>query len=143
MIKVEHSVVINRPVPEVFAFVTDPANNAKWQEGLVESRIVSPGAMDVGSQITDVRKFLGRDMESKLEVTVFEPNKRFVQKVISGPIPFEIIQTFDPSVNGTKLTVLTQGEPGGFFKMAAGVVQKQLESQLQGDVERLRNVLDG
>ena len=75
--------------------------------------------MGVGAQVADVRKFLGHGMESKLEVTVFEPNKRFVQKVISGPIPFEIIQTFDPSVNGTKLTLLAQGEPGGFFKLAA------------------------
>ncbi len=143
MIKVEHSIVIDRPVSEVFAFVTDPANNAKWQEGLVESRMVSSTAMGVGAHVTDIRKFLGRDMESKLEVTVFEPNKRFVQKVVSGPIPFEIIQTFDPSVNGPKLTVLTQGEPGGFFKLAAGMVQKQLESQLQGDVERLKKVLEG
>jgi len=31
VIKVEHSIVINRPVPEVFAFVTGPANNTKWQ----------------------------------------------------------------------------------------------------------------
>jgi hypothetical protein len=76
-------------------------------------------------------------------VTVFEPNKRFMQKVISGPIPFEIIETFDPDVNGTKLTVLTHGEPGGFFKLAAGMVQKQLESQLQSDIERLKNVLEG
>jgi len=142
MIKVEHSIVINRPVPEVFAFVTDPANNTKWQDGLIESRMTSSGPMEVGAQVTDVRKFLGSDMESKLEVTVFEPNKRFVQKVISGPIQFEIIQTFDPSVNGTKLTILTQGEPGGFFKLAAGMVQKQLGSQLQGDAERLKKVLE-
>ena len=99
--------------------------------------------MDVGAQVTDVRKFLGRDMESKLEVTVFGPNKRFVQKVISGPIPFEIIQTFGHSVDGTKLTILTQGEPGGFFKLAGGMVQKQLESQRQGDAERLKKVLEG
>jgi hypothetical protein len=85
MIKVEHSIVINRTVPEVFAFVTDPANNTKWQDGLVESRMASSGMMGVGAQVTDVRKFLGRDMESNLEVTVFEPTKRFVQKVISGP----------------------------------------------------------
>ena len=96
--------------------------------------------MEVGTQITDLRKFLGRNMDSKLEVTVFEPNKRFVQKVISGPIPFEIIQTFDPSVNGTKLTVLTQGEHGGFFKLTAGMFQKQLEGQIQGDAERLKKV---
>ena len=142
MIKVEHSIVINRPVPEVFSFVTDPANNIKWQDGPIESRMTSSGPMEVGAQVTDVRKFLGSDMESKLEVTVFEPNKRFVQKVISGPIQFEIIQTFDPSVNGTKLTILTQGEPGGFFKLAAGMVQKQLGSQLQGDAERLKKVLE-
>ena len=142
MIKVEHSVVINRPVPEVFAFVTDPANNTKWQEGLVESRMASSGAMEVGAQVTDVRKFLGRDMESKLEVLVYEPNKRYMQKVISGPIPFESIQTFDPDVNGTKLTTIIHGEPGGFFKLAEGPVQKQLESQLQGDAERLKNVLE-
>ena len=137
MIKVEHSIVINRPVPEVFAFVTDPANNTKWQDGLIESRMASSSAMEVGAQVTDVRKFLSRDLESKLEVLVYEPNKRYMLKIISGPIPSEIIQTFDPDVNGTKLTTLIHGEPGGFFKLAAGMVQKQLESQLQGDAERL------
>lgn len=142
MIKVEHSIVIDRPVSEVFAFVTNPANNAKWQDGLVESRMASSEPMGVGAEVIDVRKFLGRDMESKLEVTVFEPNKRFMQKVISGPIPFEIIQTFDPSVNGTKLTMLAHGEPGGFFKLASGMVQKQLENQIQGDAQRLKKVLE-
>ena len=142
LIKVEHSIVINRPVPEVFAFVTDPVNNTKWQEGLVESRMASSSAMEVGAQVTDVRKFLGRDMESKLEVLVYEPNKRYMLKIISGPIPPEIIQTFDPDVNGTKLTTLIHGEPGGFFKLAAGTAQKQLESQIQGDQKRLKKVLE-
>lgn len=143
MIKVEHSVIIKRPVSEVFAFVADPLNNAKWQDGVVESRLDSSGPMGVGSHVVDVRKFLGRDMESKLEVVVFEPNKRIMQKVVSGPMQFELIQTFDPDVDGTRLTVLAHGEPGGFFKLASGIVQKQLESQLQGDAERLKNVLEG
>ena len=30
MISMEHSVVINRPVEEVFAFVADQANEPKW-----------------------------------------------------------------------------------------------------------------
>ena len=142
MVKVEVSTVINRPVGEVFDFVTNPVNNPKWQDGLVESRLASSDPMGVGAQIIDVRKFLGRDMESKLEVTVFESNKMFVQKVISGPLPFEIIQTFEPSINGTKLTVLAQGEPGGFFKLAEGLVQKQLQNQLEGDAERLKKALE-
>jgi uncharacterized protein YndB with AHSA1/START domain len=143
MVKVELSVIINRPVAEVFAFVTDPANNAKWQDGLVESRLVSSGSVGVGAQITDVRKFIGRDMDSKLEVTAFEPNKKFGEKVISGPLKFEIIETFEPSGDGTKVSLLAQGEPGGFFKLAEGMVQKQLQGQLEGDAQRLKKVLEG
>ncbi len=142
MVKVELSKIVNRPVEEVFSFVTDPANNPRWQEGLVESRMTSSGPMGVGTQMTDVRKFLGRDMNSKLEVTAFEPNKKFVEKVVSGPLPFEISMTFEPSGNGTKINVLAQGEPGGFFKLAEGMVQKQLQSQLEGDAERLKRALE-
>ena len=143
MIKVELSVVINRPVADVFDFATNPANNAKWQEGLVESRLVSSGPIGVGAQITDVRKFLGRDMDSKLEVTAFEPNKTFAEKIISGPLKFEITQTFEPSGDGTKVSLVAQGEPGGFFKLAEGLVQKQLQGQLEGDSQRLKKVLEG
>ena len=48
MIKVESSVMIDRPVQEVFAFVTDPSNKAKRQEGLIESRLESPGPVGQG-----------------------------------------------------------------------------------------------
>lgn len=143
MIKVEHSIIIDRPVAEVFAFVTDPANNPQWQEGVTESRLESSGPMQAGAHIVDVRKFLGRDMESRLEVKIFELNKRFVQEVVTGPIAFEIIQTFEPAVSGTRLTILAQGEPGGFFKLASGMVQKQLESQIRGDAERLKTAIEG
>ena len=143
MVKVESSKTINRPVEEVFAFVTDPANNARWQDGLVESRMTSSGPMGVGAQVTDVRKFLGRDMDSKLEVTAFEPNKKFAQKVVKGPLPFEIILTLEPAGGGTRVNLVAQGEPGGFFKLAEGMVQKQLQNQLEGDAERLKKALEG
>jgi uncharacterized protein YndB with AHSA1/START domain len=143
MVKVEYSIVINRPVAEVFTYVTDPANNAKWQEGLVESRQASSGPMGLGAQVVDVRKFLGRDMDSKLEVTASEPNKKFSEKVNSGPLKFEITNTFEASGSGTKLTVSLQGEPGGFFKLAEGMVEKQLRSQFEGDAGRLKKVLEG
>jgi hypothetical protein len=142
MVKVELSVFVKRPVEEVFAYVTNPANNAKWQEGLVESRLESAGPIGVGAKITDVRKFLGRDMDSKLEVTAFELNKKFVEKVVSGPLQFEITEIFEPSVDGTKVSLLAKGEPGGFFKLAEGMVQKQLQTQLEGDAQRLKKILE-
>jgi uncharacterized membrane protein len=143
MIKVEASVVILKPIEEVFAYSNDPANNKNWQEGLVESRITSSGPIGVGTQMTDVRKFLGQKMDSKLEVTAYEPNKRTSLKTLSGPVRFEITQTYEPAEGGTRLTMIGEGEPGGVFKLAEGAVKKQFETQLQGDLERLKKVMEG
>ena len=38
MIEFRKSVVIDRPVGEVFAFLSDSTNETQWQSGLVESR---------------------------------------------------------------------------------------------------------
>jgi hypothetical protein len=143
MIKVELSIDIERPVAEVFAFVTNPANDAKWQEGVIESRMVSPGPMGVGSKLKDARKFLGLKLESELEVTEYAPNKVFGLKVSSGPMQFEIKQSFEAVGGGTRIALVAEGEPAGVFKLAGGAFKKQLEGQLTADSERLKKVLEG
>lgn len=55
MVKIEHSVVINRPVAEVFAYVTRPENTPRWQSGMLASQQISDGAMGVGTIFTEVR----------------------------------------------------------------------------------------
>ena len=143
MIKVEMSIEVKRPVAEVFAFVTNPANDVKWQEGLIEARLVSEGPMGVGSKLHDARKFLGLKMESDLEVTGYVPNKLFSLKVASGPMQFEIKQTFEAVGGGTRIALVAEGEPAGVFKLAGGAFKKQLEGQLKGDSERLKKALEG
>lgn len=142
MIKVENSVVINRPVADVFAYACDPANEPRWQDGVEDARISSGGALAVGAEISETRKFLGREMVSKLTVTAFETNKKFAGKVTDGPVPFEVTETFEAVDGGTKVTVQIQGEPGGFFKLAGGMVQKQLETQTAADFEKLKKILE-
>jgi hypothetical protein len=143
MIKVEHSVVISRPVSEVLAFVTDPANETKWQEGVVSASVTSAGGLGVGSEAAETRKFMGRDMVSKLKVTVYEANKKFVFKVADGPVPFEMSQTYESTGDGTKISIVIEGEPGGFFKLAEGMVKKQLGTQIVADFERAKKILEG
>ena len=143
MMNVEASTIINRPVADVFAFFTEPANNPKWEEGLIECRLDSPAPMRLGAQIVEVRKFLGQRMESKLEVTAFEPNEKYAVKVVSGPMRFEMSAIFEAVGDGTKVSTSGQGEPGGLFKLAEGLVKKQLQSQIEGDMRRLKKVLEG
>ncbi len=49
MIKIEHSVVINRDLEDVFKFLITPENNPIWQSGITKSRKTSDGPIRVGS----------------------------------------------------------------------------------------------
>ena len=142
MIKIDFSVVVNRPPAAVFEYLTDPANLPQWQSGVTEARLVSDGPMGVGSRMTDVRSMLGRKMESTVEVTEYEPPKLFSLKSITGPVQFQVRHTLEPSDGGTKLTFAGQGEPGGFFKLAEPVVARTVERRFKADLETLKDMLE-
>ena len=141
MIKVEKSVTINKPVEAVFAFVCNHENTTKWQGG-VEAIIPEGPANVVGSKYTEVRKFMGQEMRSTLEITAFVENARWAAKVLKGPVPYEVTATFEPAGGGTRMTMQVEGEPKGFFKIAEGMLGGQLGKSLEEDGERLKKILE-
>lgn len=141
MIQVEKSVVINKPVAEVFQYVSNGATAPKWQGG-VEAIIPEGPPNVVGSKYTEVRKFMGQEMKSTLEITAFEQNARWAAKVLKGPVPYQVTVTFEPSAGGTKMTTRVEGEPTGFFKVAEGMFRGQLEKSLEEDGQRLKGILE-
>jgi len=141
MIQVEKSVVINKPVADVFGFVANSDNTTKWQGG-VEAVLPEGPPNVVGSRYTEVRRFMGQEMKSTMEITGFEQNARWAARVIKGPVPFEVSATFEDSGGGTKMTTRVEGEPKGFFKVAEGMLKGQLEKSLQEDGQRLKGILE-
>jgi uncharacterized protein YndB with AHSA1/START domain len=142
MKRIEVSVVIDRPVEEVFAYVTDPANDTKWQSALLESGMASEGPMGVGAKVREVRKLAGQRLESIAEVTAYEPNAKMAIKSTSGPVQWEASYTFEPKDDGTKLTIAGQAEAGSFFKLAEGLVARQFEKGMQTAVVALKDLLE-
>lgn len=142
MLKIEHSLVINRPVEEVFEFMTDPEKTPQYESGLLESGLTSEGPVGVGTTYREVRQFLGKRMESINEVTEYEPNSKFGFKTSSGPIPVEGNVTFESVEGGTRVSVIGQGEAGGFFKLAESIVGRMARRQLVADYANLKDLLE-
>jgi uncharacterized protein YndB with AHSA1/START domain len=142
MIKVERSVTINKPVEEVYAFFSNPENASEWQGGVESTEYHGPPE-EVGTQYTEVRKFMGREMKTTLEITALEENKKYAAKTLSGPVPYDVTITFEAVPGGTEMTTVVEGEPGGFFKLAEGAVTKQLGNNLEENNERLKSILEG
>jgi uncharacterized membrane protein len=142
MARAEHSVVIEQPPDKVFAYLSDLGNLPKWQASALEATQEPPGAMAAGTRIRELRKFLGKRMESVMEVTVYEPGQEFSLKVVSGPIPFHVRQTFESLGAGTKIDVVIEGEPGGFFKLAEPLVVRAVGRELANNLETLKDILE-
>jgi len=140
MIKVENSVTINRPLEVVFQYVTDADSSAKWQNGV--EAVEYEGEQKVGSQYTEVRKFMGREMRTTLEITAMETNQLWAAKTLSGPVPYHVHVTFEAVPEGAKMTTVVEAEPKGFFKLAESAVKKQLENSMEEDNQTLKALLE-
>jgi uncharacterized protein YndB with AHSA1/START domain len=142
MARAEHSIVIERPPSDVFAYLSDPSKLPEWQASAMEARQETPEPMAAGTRVREVRKFLGKRMESVIEVTAHEPGRELSLKVVSGPLPFHVRQLLEPVEGGTRIDVVIEGEPGGFFKLAEPLVVRAVERELANNLATLKDVLE-
>jgi len=137
-VRFDLEVTIARPVAAVFAYVTDVRNLPEWQDSAIEAEWIEPQR-----RFRERRSFLGRTAETELEVTAFEPERRFDVKAVKGPVKFEIHHSFAADDGGTLLRVSAEAKTGGALRFAAAVAKSQVERQFRSDLDRLKRVLEG
>ncbi|HZR39796.1 MAG TPA: SRPBCC family protein [Ktedonobacteraceae bacterium] len=139
--KAEVVATIRRTPAEVFTYITDLGNAPRWAP-VREMRQLTEGPVGIGSQIVQIITFMGQSFESKTEVTGYDPPEVFAFKSTSGPMPFEQLFTLSPIEEGTQLSVVLEGEPGGFFKLAKPLIASATQKQLQEQVDKLKQLLE-
>jgi uncharacterized protein YndB with AHSA1/START domain len=142
MTKVESSVLIDRPIEEVFAYATDTNNLAQWAGPVVDSKITSEGPVGVGTTSSRTTQFLGRHVESIYEITEYEPNSRYADKTTSGPVPMTSRILLEQVGGRTKVTIQGELEAAGFFKLAEPLVARMAKRQVETDAQTLKDLLE-
>lgn len=142
MLRIDKSVVINRPVEEVFAFVSPGENWSQWATELVETRKTSEGPMDVGTTYVHVAQMLGRRIENGYEVTEYEPNRKVSMKATSGSIPADVALTFEPAEGGTRVVLGVEADAGGVFKLAEPLLARIMSRQQDANFANLKDLME-
>jgi uncharacterized membrane protein len=142
MLKIETSIVINRPLEEVFAFTTNYENQPKWQSRLIEAKKTSEGPIGVGTTWRLVGKFLGQLIETETECIEYDLNRTYAAKSISGPYPIVGRQTYERVEGGTRLNVILEAQPGGFFKLAEPLLVSLIKRQSETDFASLKDLME-
>jgi uncharacterized membrane protein len=143
MIREEGNVVIQRPVEEVFAYVSDLTHSAEWQAGLVEVRRLTEGPLGVGTRYAFVRQFMGRKMEASNEFVAYEPNTTVRFRIPSGPMPGHGTYLFEATPDGTKVTSRVELQPRGLSRLAAPLIGASLRREIAAGLPVLKELLEG
>ena len=74
-----------------------------------------------------------------MTATVGQP---LVMSTAEGPFPMETTYTWEDAPSGTRMTLRNRGEPAGFFRIAAPLLEAAMRRANGRDLARLRNVLE-
>jgi uncharacterized protein YndB with AHSA1/START domain len=142
MVTNEKIITINRPIEEVFAYVGDAGNGPKWQSALVEASRMTEGPLGVGTQFKGVRKFMGRKMESVMQYTTYELNKKVVFTSDSGSMPFVQTFLFEPAAGGTRLTARLELQTSGLMSLAKPMIASGVKREVDENFGILKDLLE-
>jgi uncharacterized membrane protein len=144
MKKVEYSVVINKPVNEVFAFIENLENRSKWEEGVVEVKVVSGKYEEPGSVIQITNQVLGKKMETLAEVVEYEENKHVICRA-KKPFDHEVANIYEEINGKTKFTrraTANVENQGGVTKLTTTLLVKKIESVFQKTVKNAKKEIE-
>lgn len=141
MIHIEESILIKRPIEDVFAFISETKNIPLWQTDVLEARHTPEGPVQVGTKLTMVRAFLGRKMESTADLVVYEPPTRYAYKTTTGPgVTGE--NRCEATSEGTRFTTSFDMQTGGVFSLADPLVARTIKRSVESGLATLKDLLE-
>lgn len=141
-VDVTTEITIKRPVAAVAAYAGDPSQAPNWYENIKAVDWETDPPVRVGSKMTFVARFLGRELAYTYEVVEFVPDERLVMRTAQGPFPMETIYSWTPVGESTRMTLRNRGEPTGFSKLAAPLMALAMKRANRKDLHRLQALLE-
>jgi uncharacterized membrane protein len=142
-VDVQTEIVIDRPLDEVAAYATDPANAPEWYANIDSVEWKTPPPAALGTQVAFVARFLGRRLEYTYELTELEPRKHLVMRTAQGPFPMETTYTWSfAGPAATRMTLRNRGEPAGFSKLVAPLMAPMMRRANRKDLVRIKELLE-
>lgn len=142
MIDTSDDIRINRPVAEVFAYVTDTTNDPAWHTDILGVRKTPEGSIGMGTtwQLR-IKPFMGVS-ESTSEVVTFEPNRKEVLRGVAGPMDTTLTYLFEPADGGTKFTRRVQIRISGMMRLMQPLMRLMVPKRNAGFLRNLKGVLE-
>ena len=141
--RVEESIEINRPLEDVFNYVSNVGNYPEWMADALEVRKDTAGSPQQSDRFTLAIKSVGRRFETPYERSSYEANRQYTDRAVGGPVPNQRWDcTFQEVPGGARLTRAVEAEMSGILKLLEPIQKRSAERGLRRDLQTLKDVLE-
>jgi uncharacterized membrane protein len=142
-IDVGETVVIERPIDEVSAYVGDPSNAPEWCGHVATAAWETDPPMRLGSRIAFETRLLGRAHHDVHEVVELTPGEQIALRSGEGRFPTRTVATWRPvGWRVTHMTLRVHLEPTGPNRLLGPLVKRSVRNAMRDDLERLKHLLE-
>jgi hypothetical protein len=139
---VQGTIVIERPVEDVFDFVADERNEPQYNPQMILADKVTDGPIGVGTKFHSVMTGVGRGADMTIEFTEFDRPRRIAETTTMSSMDIKGVLTFEPVAEGTRMAWLWDLEPRGLYRMLGPLIRRTGSRQEMRIWSELKNVLE-
>jgi carbon monoxide dehydrogenase subunit G len=141
------STVINAPPEAVFVACSDFANAAGRVRGITNVELLTPGPVGVGTKFKETRLMFKREATETMEVTAFDPPRRYEVGAHSCGMDFRSEFRFTPDGAGTRVDVTMVGTARTLFARLmsplAGLMAGTMKKCVRDDLNDIKAHVEG
>lgn len=134
MITFHDSIEVSQKPDRVFAFISDLNNLPKFQAEVVQSRVITPGPVRLGTRFEELVKLGPWRVPTQCVVTEFDEQGKLAFEASSKPVKYEGAFTVEPAAPGSRVTIRGIAQLQGLWRLLqpllAGDVRKGLRHEL-------------
>lgn len=133
------SALINRPVDEVWKFISDPQNAPVWGRGVSDIVVTSKGTVGLGTTLR--LRMSGSKMEAR--IIEYEPPKRLTLEFIAGPVKgSKLSYSVEPVENKTRLTRDLEMRLSGMWRLMQPILTRREIRDRELGINNVRRILE-
>ena len=145
--KASASIIIDKPISEVWDFVSNIENMDKWVNGVRDPKPISEGEWGVGSTFEGGYEYAGKTHRITYEITGFDPPGRISMRSTSGPFPFEGWTELLEGKEGTQVVNTIDAKPTNrfltvWFTLLGVILRMMMRIQLRKELTLLKVELE-
>ena len=141
------NIKVNKPVEEVWRFISDLGNSGHWLDGVSNVEPSSQGEVAPGATFTSSYRFDGKTHQVSFLVTTFEPPHRISYRTVGGPHPALNQLQLKAKGDSTKVNHIMemdidQRHIGAAFLGLGPIVRLSIMLKLRKDLKKLKARLE-